>query len=217
MSRLRELRRTIRADLAAQARFKVHTASGVSSTVDVLALPGTWATLLFRLAAFCHHGGLRPFSRILYILNLVLTGADLAPGARVGPGLAIAHPVGMGWGHNFTCGRDVVMTGMARFGSSAAGEGRRLGEPTIGDEVILLDGAKVIGPVRVGDRAVVAANALVLHDVPVGALVVGQPARVVPTRPDRRGDLTPLGNAYQLLAELAEPAAGGAGSERNSA
>lgn len=208
MSRLRELRRTIRADLAAQARFKVHTASGVGSTVDVLALPGTWATLLFRLAAFCHQSGWRPLSRILYFANVVLTGADLAPGATVAPGLAIAHPVGMGWGQNFTCGRDVVMTGMARFGSSAAGEGQRLGEPTVGDEVILLDGAKVIGPVRIGDRAVVAANALVLHDVPDGALVVGQPARVVPTRPDRRGDLTPLGAAYERLASLAEPDAG---------
>jgi serine O-acetyltransferase len=217
MSSFAELRRTIRADLDAQIRFKVQPAEGVSSTLDVLALPGTWATVMFRLAAACHRSRLRPLSRLLYFLNVVVTGADLAPGATVGPGLVIAHPVGMGWGKNFTCGRDVVMTGMCRFGSSAAGNGARLGEPTVGDEVILLDGAKLIGPITIGNRAVIAANALVLHDVRPGALVVGQPARHVATRPDRRGDLTPLAAAHTLIASLAEPPSAGDQEGRDTA
>jgi serine O-acetyltransferase len=60
-----------------------------------------------------------------------------------------------------------------------------MGQPTVGDAVVFLDGAKVMGPVTVGDGAVVAANALVLTDVPPGAIMVGQPARVVRHRSER--------------------------------
>jgi serine O-acetyltransferase len=205
MSQLKDLRRTIAADLAGMARLKGRTDTGLLAKVDVLALPGTWAVLLFRLAHACHQVlVLRPVSRILYFLNVVVTGADLAPGANVGPGLVIGHPVGMGWGKGFTCGRDVVMTGMARFGTAAEEDGSRAGEPTIRDEVVILDGAKVLGPVTVGDRAVLAANALVLHDVAPEALVVGQPARFVKTRAERRGGQGPLASAISLLAGVSE-------------
>ncbi|MCW2700724.1 MAG: cysE [Blastococcus sp.] len=209
MNPWRELRPTIAADLAAMARLKGRTDRGLGAMVDVLTIPGTWATLLFRLASACHRGGLRPVSRLLYFLNVVVTGADLAPGASVGPGLAIAHPVGMGWGSGFTCGRDVILTGMARFGTAAAEDGTRAGEPTLGDEVVVLDGGKAMGPITIGDRAVVAANALVLHDVAPEALVVGQPARYVKSRTDRRGETDPLGAATRLLASLAAPDEGG--------
>lgn len=210
MTPFRELRTTIAADFAGMARVKGTTARGVGPTVDVLGLPGTWATLLFRLASACHRSRLRPLSRILYFLNVILTGADLNPAARVGPGLVIGHPVGMGWGKGFTCGRDVIMTGMVRFGAAAAGGGSRPGEPTVGDEVVLLDGAKAMGPVTIGDRAVVGANSLVLHDVPPDALVVGQPARFVKSRSERAGERDRLARATALIAGLAEPEPGSA-------
>ncbi len=206
MNPWRELRPTVAADLAAMARLKGRTSLGPGAVIDVLTIPGTWATLLFRLASTCHRGGLRPVSRLLYFLNVMVTGADLAPGATVGPGLAIAHPVGMGWGSGFTCGKDVILTGMARFGTAAAEDGTRAGEPTLGDEVVVLDGGKAMGPVTIGDRAVIAANALVLHDVAPEALVVGQPARYVKSRTDRRGERDPLGAATSLLASVHVPA-----------
>jgi len=205
MSLVNDLRRTIGADLDAMARVKGGNHPRLIARIDVLAIPGTWATLLFRLAAACHQViPLRPVSRVLYFLNVVLTGADLAPGAKVGPGLVIAHPVGMGWGKNFTCGRDVIMTGMARFGTAAEEDGSRAGEPTVGNEVVLLDGAKAMGPITIGDRAVVAANALVLHDVAPDALVVGQPARYVKSRAERRGGTATLASAISLLASADE-------------
>ena len=153
----------------------------------MLALPGTWAVLLFRTAAACHRASLllRPLSRLLYFANVVLFGADLAPGATVGPGLVIPHPTGTGWGSDLVVGRHAIMTGMVRFGTAAAEDSARVGHPSLGDDVVMLDGAKVMGPVHVGDRAVVAANALVLHDVPPDVVVVGQPARIVHSRAER--------------------------------
>ncbi|WP_089155512.1 serine O-acetyltransferase [Micromonospora sp. NBS 11-29] len=179
--------RTVVADLAAVARLKGGRRLSLTSAIDVLALPGTWAVILFRVAAACHRTGLRPFSRMLYFLNVVMFGADLAPGARVGPGLCLPHPVGTGWGSGLTVGEGVIMTGAVRFGTAAAQDESRMGQPTVGDHVVLLDGAKAMGPVVIGDRAVVAANALVLHDVPPDAIVVGQPARVVKMRHERPG------------------------------
>ncbi len=203
--------RTIRADLAATAKLKGSPGLTVGAAIDVLALPGTWAVILFRLAAFCHRSHLRPFSRMLFFLNVVLFGADLAPGAQVGPGLSIPHPVGCGWGSGLTVGLNVIMTGAARFGTAAAQDEGRMGQPTIGDEVVLLDGAKAMGPVMIGDRAVVGANALVLHDVPPDAIVVGQPARVVKMRYERKGAAGQ--NGAVIDAELAVAEAGQAVAE----
>jgi serine O-acetyltransferase len=205
MNQWQTLRRNVAADLTAMSRLKGRPKLGVGGVIDVLTLPGTWAVLLFRVASACHRAHLRPISRLVYFLNVVTFGADLAPGATVGPGLAIAHPVGMGWGNGLTIGRDVIMTGMARFGTAASEESERGGEPTIGDEVVVLDGAKAMGPVTIGDRAVIAANALVLHDVPADAIVVGQPARVVRSRAVPRAGASRLAAATALMSGI-EPA-----------
>lgn len=195
---------TIRSDLLAMAKLKGRSKLSAAAVLDVLALPGTWAVLLFRFAAACHRAHLRPISRMLYFLNTVLFGADLAPGATVGPALALPHPVGMGWGSGFTAGRNVIMTGAVRFGTAAAEDDARAGQPTVGDDVVLLDGAKAMGPVVIGDRAVVAANALVLHDVPPDAIVVGQPARIAKYRSERtrRAPANPLAAATHEMRDV---------------
>jgi serine O-acetyltransferase len=205
MNQWQLLKSNVAADITAMARLKGRTKVGVGGVVDVLTLPGTWAVLLFRIASACHRSHLRPISRLVYFLNVVTFGADLAPGATVGPGLAIAHPVGMGWGNGLTVGSNVIMTGMARFGTAASEDSERGGEPTIGDDVVVLDGAKAMGPVTIGDRSVIAANALVLHDVPADAIVVGQPARVVRSRAVPRPGVSRLAAATTLMAGI-EPA-----------
>jgi len=175
----------VRSDLAAVARLKGVRHRSLGGLADILMLPGTWAVLFFRTAHALHTAGLRPLSRMLYFANVVLFGADLAPGARIGPGLAIAHPVFCGWGNELEIGRNCIMTGGVRFGTAASPQ--RKGHPVVGDEVYFLDAAKVLGRVKIGDRAVIAANALVLDDVPAAAVVVGQPARVVRYRGDETG------------------------------
>lgn len=198
------LRQTVLADLAAVARLKGRTRLTVAGAIDVIALPGTCAVILFRIGAALHQRRLTPLSRMCYFLNVVLFGADLAPGAKIGPGLVIGHPVGTGWGNAFTCGRDVIMTGAARFGAAAAEAADRMGQPTVGDGVILLDGAKAMGPVTIGDRAVVAANALVLQDMPPESIIVGQPARVAKMRADRNQPSSRVDPVTGAVASVAE-------------
>lgn len=170
-------RETVRADLAATAKLKGVKYPSLGGLVDILMLPGTCAVLLFRVAHALHSTGLRPLSRIVYFMNVVLFSADLAPGARVGPGLALAHPVFCGWGSDLEIGRNCIMTGGVRFGTAASPD--RKGHPIVGNDVLFLDAAKVLGNVKIGDGALIGANALVLEDVPPDAVVVGQPARVV--------------------------------------
>ncbi len=198
------LRQTVLADLTAVARLKGRSRLTLLSALDVIALPGTCAVILFRIGAAFHRRRLTPVSRLCYFMNVVLFGADLAPGAKVGPGLVIGHPVGTGWGNAFTCGRDVVMTGAARFGAAAAEDAGRMGQPTVGDGVIVLDGAKAMGPVSIGDRAVVAANALVLQDMPPDSIIVGQPARVAKMRADRKAPGSPVDPVTSATASVAE-------------
>jgi serine O-acetyltransferase len=177
-----------KADMRAMARLKGIPFPSPRSVADLLMLPGTWAVLIFRVATYLHDNGLRPLSRILYFANTVLFSADLAPGAQIGPGLAIAHPVFTGWGSGLRMGRDVVLTGGVRFGTAAVKDPERAGHPVIGDECYFMDAAKVLGAVTIGDRSVIAANALVLDDVPPDSVVVGMPARVVRKRWETEGE-----------------------------
>ena len=94
------LRENVVADLTAVARIKSPEPLNLVRAIDALALPGTCAVLMFRIAVAFHRRGLKPISRALYFVNVVLFGAALHPAARVGPGLVVAHPVGMGWGKN---------------------------------------------------------------------------------------------------------------------
>ena len=170
---------TVRADLESFAELKGVRLSTPWGFLDVLLFPGVLAVLLFRVSGVLHRWRLRPLSRLLYVLNLVLFGVDLAPGASVGPGLALPHPVGTAIAPLSRVGRKVrIFQGVSVGGVSYEDPGRD-GFPTVGDECWLFAGAKILGPVEIGSHAMVAANALVIRSVPPGAVVVGNPARVV--------------------------------------
>lgn len=173
----------VRADLEAFAELKGVRLSSPLGLINVLLHPGVMAVLIFRLESFCHRYYLRPISRLLYILNVILFGAELMPSARIGPGLVMPHPVGIGVGANVRIGRHVRMLGLVRLGGSFAEFGPA-GEPTIEDECWLLDGAKVFGPITVGEGSVVGADSLVLESVPPGVVVAGRPARIIRRRTD---------------------------------
>jgi serine O-acetyltransferase len=140
------------------------------------------ATILFRLSQAC--GGRAPLvAYAIKQVNHVLTGADLAWQAVVGPGLTLHHPTGVVIGPDVVVGaRCVVQQGVTL--GAARERGRivdgRVDSPVLGDGVELGAGARVLGPISVGDGSVVGANAVVLDDVPPGHLAVGVPARVAP-------------------------------------
>ena len=176
----------VRADFESMAEMKRVRWPSVPALVDLLLLPGTWAVLLFRIAAALHRSGLRPISRLVYFANCVLFSADLAPSADVGPGLSLPHPVGVAFSE-VTIGRRVRLMGGVRLGGGGYDDQTRDGLPTIGDDCYVFDGAKVFGNVTIGDRVVVGTNSVVSRDVPSDVIVVGNPARVVKRR-DRAED-----------------------------
>lgn len=199
------LREAIRGDLAHAAKVKEAPFPSVGGLIDVLALPGTWAVIIFRLASTAHHRGLRPLSRMLFFLNVVLFGAELHPGAVVQPGLVVPHPVGMGFASGCRIGRRALLLRHTAMGG--AGNPKRPGQPVLGDDVVLLDSARVLGPVTVGDRAIVGASALVNDDVPPDVFVYGV---------RKSSEFRPL--AEMGLGEKAESALGyGAAGRRQAA
>jgi serine O-acetyltransferase len=170
---------TIRADMKAYADFVGKPLRTPGHFVDVLMIPGVMSVILFRLTTYCHDAGLRPFSRILYFMNVVLFGSSLPPSAEVGPGLVIPHPVGMGFSSNVKIGSNVTLFAGSLIGAAGYEDRSKDGLPTIGDGAFIFTRAQVVGPVNVGNDAIIGANAVVMKDIPPGAIVLGAPGRVV--------------------------------------
>ncbi|WP_284530185.1 serine O-acetyltransferase [Microbacterium sp. T2.11-28] len=110
--------------------------------------------------------------------NHVVTGADIAFPAEIGPGLILFHPTGVVIGPSVRIGSDCVMQQGVTLGSNGLHRVSEAPSPTIGDHVVLGAGARVIGPVRIEDRCIVGANAVVTKSSPEA----GMTARGVPAR-----------------------------------
>jgi serine O-acetyltransferase len=187
----------VRADMAELARVKGTPYPTLRGRVDVIGLPGFWAVVLWRVANALHERGLRPLSRLVHVVDLVLFGAELQPGCTVGPGVVMPHPVGVCIGHGTTIGaRCRIMRGVGLGGASDPG---RPGHPVVGDDVWLMDRSCVLGPVRIGDRSIVGALALVTRDVEPDVFVFG-PRPASATRP-----LDELGLADHAARPAPEP------------
>jgi serine O-acetyltransferase len=165
------LREAIRGDLLEMARRKECRFPSVVGAIDIFSIPGTWAVILFRLASTAHHKGLRPLSRFIFFVNTVVFGTELHPGAIVQPGLVIPHPIGMGFSSGLRIGKRALLLRNTAMGS--AGNPKRPGQPILGDDVTVMDSATVLGPVRIGDRAIIGAGAIVADDVPADMFVIG--------------------------------------------
>jgi serine O-acetyltransferase len=113
-------------------------------------------------------------NHILRRAQTLVFGIELGNDIELGPGVFFVHPVGIVVGGTARVGARVVF-----MGSNTVGTAKDNGCPVIEDDVIVGAGARVLGPVRVGARAVIGANAVVLTDVPADRVVVGIPARVV--------------------------------------
>jgi serine O-acetyltransferase len=145
--------------------------------VKVLLTDGTAAMVLYRLMQWSRKWRLVPLEMLLNKLNGVCCSCIIGRGAEFGPGFVLIHSQG------------VVINGQVRGGSHVYIEhqvtigAERRQSPLLGNNVFVGAGAKIIGTVTIGDGARVGANAVVVHDVPAGATVVGIPARVVRQRP----------------------------------
>ncbi len=142
------------------------------------------ATMLFR-ASQSAGASVPLLAYVLKQLNHVLTGADLAWQAEVGPGLLLYHPTGVVIGPDVVVGRRCALQQGVTLGAARERglvvDGR-VDSPVVGDDVSIGAGARVIGAITLGHGCTIGANAVVLEDVPAGALAVGVPARLVESR-----------------------------------
>jgi serine O-acetyltransferase len=154
--------------------------AATSKLMVALTYPGIHAVWVYRL---CHKLwvssiALRPLARILSQLARFLTGVEIHPGAVIGRRFFIDHGMGVVIGETAEIGDDVLMYHQVTLGGRSRGRFKR--HPTIGDNVLLGAGAKIIGPVTIGAGTKVGANALVVTDVPPNSVVTGIQANTKP-------------------------------------
>jgi serine O-acetyltransferase len=141
--------------------------------------PRVAAVVRFRVGQALVARRLTPLAMFLRARSLRHSGAELHPGATIGPGLCLVHSSGVVVGGSVVIGRNCRLHQGVTLGSAGIGATGVWGEPVIGDDVTIGAHAVIVGPVRIGDRAVVAANAVVTKDVPDDGVVGGVPARLL--------------------------------------
>ena len=149
--------------------------------------PGVKAIRMYRRAHFFYKHNMFFIARMISQHAARVTGIEIHPGAKIGRRLVIDHGHGVVIGETAEIGDDVLIYQGVTLGGTGKDVGKR--HPTIGNNVMISSGAKVVGPFKVGDNSRIAAGAVVLEEVPENCTVVGVPARVV-----RRGGakVTPL-------------------------
>ncbi len=148
------------------------------SFLEVLLLyPGVKAIRMHRRAHFYYTHGLQFLARYVSQRAVRKTGIEIHPGATIGRRLVIDHGTGIVIGETTEIGDDVLIYQGVTLGGTGKDTGKR--HPTIGNNVMISAGAKVLGPFKIGDNSRVAAGAVVLEEVPPNSTVVGIPARVV--------------------------------------
>jgi len=143
----------------------------------ILCYPGFHAVILHRAAHWLHNHGLKLLARMLSQFNRFLTGIEIHPAVKIGKGLFIDHGMGVVIGETTEIGDNVTIYQGATLGGTGKESGKR--HPTIGSNVVISTGAKVLGPFHVGDNSKIGAGAVVLNEVPPNSTVVGIPGKVV--------------------------------------
>lgn len=186
----------IRADFGA-IRARDPAARGAIETA--LTYPGLHAIFAHRVAHWIWRSGWRGLARVASYLTRMVTGIDIHPGARIGPGLFIDHGLGVVIGETAEIGRDVTLYHGVTLGGVSWSPGKR--HPTLGDGVMVGAGAKILGPITVGEGARVGANSVVVEPVPPQATVVGIPARTVQTEAPASVDLSRIDLNHHLIPD----------------
>jgi serine O-acetyltransferase len=171
----------------------------------IVAYPGVHAIWGHRISQALWNRGAKVAARGFAELTRILTGVEIHPGATLGSGLFIDHATGVVIGETAEVGDDVTIYHGVTLGGSGRDTGKR--HPTIGDRVVIGAGAKVLGAIKIGDDSRIGANAVVVKEVPSGAVVVGVPGQVVSRTgrardDDSMPDLVGV-SLQQLLARVA--------------
>lgn len=164
--------------LADELKAAMERDPAADSVWEVLLLyPSIWAVGSHRLAHPLHAQGFKPLARLLSQLNRFLTGIEIHPGAKIGKGLFIDHGMGVVIGETAELGDNVTLFQGVTLGGTGNEKGKR--HPTLGSNVVVGAGAKVLGSIQIGDNVRIGANAVVVREVPSNSVVVGVPGRIV--------------------------------------
>ena len=169
-------------------------AKSISSII--LTYPGVKAVFFHKIAHFFHVAGFDLIARIISQTTRFFTGIEIHPGAKIGKNLFIDHGMGVVIGETSDIGNNVTIYHAVTLGgiSPSINSNEQRNEkrhPTIGDDVVIGSGAQIIGPVKIGNTSRIAANAVVVNDVPENSTMVGIPAKAV--KVGNKGNFRPYG------------------------
>ena len=157
--------------------YKARDPAARSSLEIFLLYQGVHAIIYHRIAHWFYKHKMRFIARCVSQWSRHFTGIEIHPGAKIGRRLVIDHGMGIVIGETAEIGDDVLLYQGVTLGGTGKDKGKR--HPTLGNNVMVGCGAKVLGPFTVGDNARIAANAVVLTEIPPDSTAVGVPARVV--------------------------------------
>lgn len=176
-NKLRETAEWLKGDLDA---IMERDPAATSRAEAVLLYSGFHALMFYRAANALHKRGHKLPARFISQSARFLTGIEIHPGATIGKGLFIDHGTGVVIGETAEIGDNCTLYQGVTLGGTGKDVGKR--HPTLGNNVMVGAGAKILGPFKVGDNSKIAANAVVLSEVPSDSTAVGIPARIVKRR-----------------------------------
>jgi serine O-acetyltransferase len=180
--------RDIRCDVTTVARTLRGEAPSIGQFVSTMSQDGCVVLTLSRVAEAARRHRVPLLGGVMRRLQTSLFGIEISRDARLGEGVVFLHTVGVVIGGDSRIGDRVLFLGNITIGSVNKG-----GYPTIGNDVIIGAGARILGPVTIGNGASIGANAVVLCDVPAGAVAVGVPAVVRTRRDPHKSPPSPTG------------------------
>ena len=162
----------------------------------IITYPGVKAVFFHQVSNFFYKAGFDLIARIISQTIRFFTGIEIHPGAKIGKNLFIDHGMGVVIGETSEIGENVTIYHNVTLGGSSPSidserQRHEKRHPTIGHDVVIGSGAQIIGPIKVGNNSRIAANAVVVKDVPENATMVGIPARAV--KLENKGSFRPYG------------------------
>lgn len=173
------------------------------STLEIVTTySGLHAVWMYRIAHFFYVHKMYFVARAISQIARLLTGIEIHPGAKIGKGLLIDHGSGVVIGETAEIGDNCLLYQGCTLGGTGKDHGKR--HPTLGNNVMVGCGAKILGPFKVGDNAKIAANAVVLEEVPPNSTAVGAPAKIVRQNGKRTQDLDQIHIPDPVAIELSK-------------
>ncbi|MBI3043760.1 MAG: serine O-acetyltransferase [Betaproteobacteria bacterium] len=168
----------------------------------VTCYPGFHAMLFHRVAHGLWNAGLKWLARLVSHFSRWLTGIEIHPGATIGRRFFIDHGMGIVIGETAEIGDDCTLYHGVTLGGTSWNKGKR--HPTLGKGVVVGAGAKILGPITIGDGARIGSNAVVVKEVPPGATAIGIPARIIEAQETQQNGRFA---AYAVVRDLSDPLA----------